>query len=178
MKKLRIGAIILAGVLLLSLLIYRIPQRRQVSMWVCTFSGETAQVEIDLQYYRQFILNDYVKGTLCFNGVTYVDEYSIYDTLWPPQKSDMPHPALSWPKTDLPNNSQFIKNTVTNVLKVNSNHILLWDVSNDFEKLHIMYIDDSLDDGTGSVSGVSYYGPARTVEEAQQIARYFGRPVD
>ncbi len=45
-------------------------------MTVSTSTGETAEVDIDILYFSNFILPSYVKGTLTVDGVEYTDEYT------------------------------------------------------------------------------------------------------
>ena len=44
----------------------------------------------------------------------------------------------------------------------------------DLEKIHFMYRDISMQDEDGNIHAVSYFGPAQTAEEAQEIASHFG----
>lgn len=180
MKKFRIGIIILVGVLLLGLILYHLPQRRQVSMWVCTLSGESAQVEMDLKYYRRLFVAPYVRGTVFLDGVEYIDEDSILKTFPGIVNSNKSFPELYWQKeVVLPDNMTFCKKTAADILEAGNNRILFVEVSGEdsFEKIHFMYSDESMMDESGSIHGISYFGPAQTAEEAKKIATYFGRPV-
>ena len=184
MKKFRIGIIILVGVLLLGLILYHLPQRRQVSMWVCTLSGEPAQVEMDIKYYRRLFVAPYVKGTVFLDGVEYIDEDSILKTL----PGIVNENSNTWQfglkeMNSFPENMKFCKKKATDIIMATDilealrNHINFLEISGEdsFEKIHFMLMDESMMDESGSIHGISYYGPAKTIEEAGQIAADFGR---
>lgn len=182
MKKFRIYILSLVGILLLGLILYHVPQKRQASMWVCSETGDTAWVEMNYKYYRRLFRNPAVKGTMTFNGVEYIDEETLLKTI--PYVDDEGWDQTVWfPKEteDLPENMIFcIKSDAKLPMDAYwegaRNRIIFWDVSggDSFEKMCFAYLDESNTDKTGSADGIFYYGPAQTVEEAQQIATNFG----
>lgn len=176
-KKFRIGIIILVGVLLLGLILYHLPQSRQVSMQVYTLSGENAQVKMDVKYYRRLFAAPYVKGSVFLDGVEYIDEDSILKTF---QNVTNGSESDSGKDSNFPANMVFCKKTASNILEAGNNRIIFFDVSgNDgFEKIHFMLMDESMMDESGGIHGISYFGPAKTAEEAKSIATYFGRPIN
>ena len=104
---------VVVSVLLVSLIIYHLPQRRQVSMPVCNAAGEVSYLEIDVNYYRRLFSRPWVEGTVTFDGVVYQDsrslwgpvnqgeERSYWDWDWYFGDSDSVHPGnLSFHKDD------------------------------------------------------------------------------
>lgn len=183
MKKLRICILILVGALLLGLIGYHIPQKKQVSMWVCSLSGESAQIEMDLKYYRKLFSPPTVKGTVRFNGAEYLDQASTLKTL--PGKNDNDSDGdrtFLNEENDFPDNMIFCKKSseesVLDLWKeISMNQLHFLDISggiDDLEKIHFMYRDISMQDEDGNIHAVSYFGPAQTAEEAQEIASHFG----
>lgn len=165
MKKLRICIIILVCVLLVGVILYHLPQRRQVSMPVCSATGETAQLEIDVKYYRRLFSMPWVKGTVTFNGDTYRDiathfgrqhdGSSFWDWVW----------YFGDPDSIMPANMYFVKEE-HDPSKTFQDQIWLADVGNEntFEAIVCFYIqlDNSPD--------AKLYGPASTIEEARQLS--------
>ena len=182
MKKLRVCIIIMVGILLIGLIGYHIPQEKQVSMWVCSLSGEPVQVEMDLKHYRKLFSAPTVKGTVKFNGVEYLDQESTLRAFpgYHNSNSDLEW-ALSNEEKDFPDNMIFCKkssegSTIELWREISLNRIQFLDLINnidDWEKIHFMYTDISMQDEDGNIQGVSYFGPAQTAEEAQQLAFFF-----
>ena len=185
MKKARIVAIVLICALVLGLLIYHLPQRRQVSMPVCNAAGEVSTLEIDVNYYRRLFSTPWVEGTVTFDGVVYqdyyadlkagnVEEYGSNSSFWGWDFCFSPDENV------LPSNMDFIKisadQTGLSWLHNSVNRINFFDLigSDTFEKVYIIYSDESMTDASGHTSGVSYCGPAASVEEARQIAEEMG----
>lgn len=187
MKKSRILLIVLAVALLTGLIIYHLPQRRQVSMPVCNAAGEVSTLEIDVNYYRRLFSTPWVEGTVTFDGVVYqdyhadlkagnVEEHGSNSSFW------------GWdfclpPVNDLrPDNMRFVK--VTSFTDVwdhfsNSANNIFFMGANDsnafsFDKVMFFYSDESNQSESGSIPGILYYGPAATPEEARQIAEEYG----
>ena len=76
-RKYRIIIIVaLAVVIVTALFLAHMPERIEGTMTVSTSTGETAEVDIDILYFSNFILPSYVKGTLTVDGVEYTDEYT------------------------------------------------------------------------------------------------------
>lgn len=187
MKKSRILLIVLAVALLTGLIIYHLPQRRQVSMPVCNAAGEVSTLQIDVNYYRRLFSTPWVEGTVTFDGVVYqdyhadlkagnVEEHGSNSSFW------------GWdfclpPVNDLrPDNMRFVK--VTSFTDVwdhfsNSANNIFFMGANDsnafsFDKVMFFYSDESNQSESGSIPGILYYGPAATPEEARQIAEEYG----
>ena len=189
MKKTRIVAIVLICALVLGLLIYHLPQRRQVSMPVCNAAGEVSTLEIDVNYYRRLFSTPWVEGTVTFDGVVYqdyyadlkagnVEEYGSNSSFWGWDFCFSPDENV------LPSNMDFIKissdQTGLSWLHNSVNRINFFDLigSDTFEKVYIIYSDESMTDASGHTSSVSYCGPAASVEEARQIAEEMGYKFD
>ena len=171
--------------LVIGLLIYHLPQRKVVSMPVCNAAGEVSYLEIDVQYYRRLFSTPWVEGTVTFDGVVYHDYYADL-TLSDGKEVGTNSSYWGWdwqfsPNEDtVPSNMDFIKiipkasafESVYNMV----NRIIFFDVngSDTFDKVVFTYSDESMTDASGHTSGIAYYGPALTVEDAQQIADDLG----
>ena len=185
MKKSRILLLVLAVALLTGLIIYHLPQRRRVSMPVCNADGEVSTLEIDVKYYRRLFSTPWVEGTVAFDGVVYQDYYADLKTYNVEEiGSNSSFWGWDWDlspnKNSRPSNMDFIKiisdETKQNWLRNGVNRINFFDVrgNDSFEKVLIIYSDEELTNSSGRISGIPYYGPARTVEEARQIAEEMG----
>lgn len=168
MKKIRILIIVLVGALLLGMILYYIPQRRQVSMWVCNASGEAVLVEIDIEYSRRLFGEPVVRGTVTFNGEEYIDGESMLKTF----PENQTHNAE-------PEHMVFYKKSIQNIMDMGTNQIHFWDVSDGyrFEKVFFTYLDESMEEN-GHITGIPYAGPAQTAEEAQELAAGFGLSIE
>lgn len=185
MKKSRIILIVLAALLLSGLIIFHLPQHKQVSMPVCSAAGEVSTLEIDVKYYRRLFSTPWVEGTVTFDGVVYQDYYANL-TMYGGKEFGANTSYWGWDwqltssKDTVPSNMDFIKivpnltglDTVYN----NVNRIIFFDVngSDTFDKILITYSDERMTDAFGQTSGVSYCGPATTAEEAWQVATELG----
>ena len=58
---------------------YHKPVERSVTMTACTTDGETAELELNLIFYRNFLKPTFIGGTIRCDGVTYVDFVQKYD---------------------------------------------------------------------------------------------------
>ena len=172
-------------ILLTGLIVYHLPQRRVVSMPVCNAAGDVSHLEIDVKYYRRLFSTPWVEGTVTFDGVVYQDYYADL-TLAGGKEFGTNSSYWGWdwqlsPNEDtVPSNMDFIK-IVPNLSSLDFvynkvNRIIFFDVNgtDSFDKILITYSDESMTDASGSASGVSYYGPAMTVEEAQKVASDLG----
>ena len=187
MKKSRILLIVLAVVLLAGLIIYHLPQRRQVTMPVCSADGEVSTLQIDVNYYRRLFSTPWVEGTVTFDGVVYqdyhadlkagnVEEHGNSTSFW---GWDFCLPPVN---DTLPDNMKFVKvisstaigdwfsNISNNILFIGANGT---DAFN-FENVIFFYSDESNKSESGSIPGILYYGPAATPEEARQVAEEYG----
>lgn len=163
-----ISTVILCA-LLISLIVYHFPQRRRVSMPVCTAAGDTAQLEIDVKYYRRLFSIPWVKGTVTFDGETYIDVatrmgkqqdgYSFWDWVW----------YFGDPDSIIPSNTFFMKekHDPSKVFQ-DELHLFYLGEENTFDAVFFYCIthDDS--------PSPKFYGPASTVEEAKQLAEEHG----
>ena len=165
MKKSRILAIVLICSLILGLFIYHFPQRRRVSMPVCSATGEVSYLEIDIKYYRRLFSIPWVKGTVTFNGDIYRDNAthfgrqqdgaSFWDWVW----------YFGDPDSIIPANTHFVKEEYDSS-KTFQDEIWLANVGNEntFDAIVCFYIERD------NSSDTKFYGPASTVEEARQLA--------
>lgn len=185
MRKSRIVAIILVCSLVIGLVAYHLPQRRVVSMPVCNAAGDVSYLEIDVQYYRRLFSTPWVEGTVTFDGVVYQDYYADLSQYNVEEVgSNSSYWGWDWffsPGEDpLPANMDFIKinsdKTGLTWLHNTVNRIYFFDIKgiDTFEKIYIIYSDESMTDASGSTRGVSYCGPAMTAEEARQVATDLG----
>ena len=176
MKKRRIFVIIFVCLLLLIAILLYIPKRAQATLWCCSLDGNAVQVEINLTYHWRLFTTPFAKGTVTWGGVAYTDEDSMLKTFpgaeladSSPRENIRPHaPDFFY------DNTTFYKTTVNDIIEATINRVYLLDCIDwrSFEKVHFMYMDESMM-VDGGVSGVSYYGPAKTAEEAQVLAEYF-----
>ena len=162
---------VVVSVLLVSLIIYHLPQRKQVSMPVCSTAGEVSYLEIDVNYYRRLFSRPWVEGTVTFDGVVYQDsrslwgpvnqgeERSYWDWDWYFGDSDSVHPGnLSFHKDD------------NDRIKAFYDCIQFFDLGdqNSFEYVVFNYSQYKANDV------VKYFGPANSLEEARQLAEELG----
>lgn len=186
MKKTRIILTVLIVILLAGLIVYHLPQHRQVSMPVCNAAGEVSTLEIDVKYYRRLFSTPWVEGTATFDGVVYqdyhadlkagnVDEIGSNSSFWGwdfclPPVNDL-----------LPDNMQFVKLiSTTDPWEQFSNraNTLTFIGAKDtdafsFDKVMFFYSDESNRSESGSIRGILYYGPATTPEEARQVSEVY-----
>ena len=165
MKKSGIVIKILVCALLLGLVIYHLPQRRQTSMPVCNAAGEVSHLEIDVKYYRRLFSMPWVKGTVTLDGVSfrdtqsligkYSDGYSFWDWVW----------HFGDPDGVMPANTFFIKEE-HDPSKMFQDEVFLIYVGEDNTFDNVFFIYYQHDESTSP----KYYGPASTVEEARQLA--------
>ena len=173
MKKARIVAIILICVLVLGLLTYHLPQRRQVSMPVCSTTGEATTLQIDVKYYRRLFSIPWMKGTITFNGDTYRDVAtyrsrqskgsSFWDWVW----------YFGDPDSIIPGNMWF-ENVEYDTTKTFQDRIMITYLGegNSFDMISFLYLQ--FDNSPTQ----KYFGPASTTEEARQLAEAQGWDVD
>ena len=170
---------------LVSLILYHLPQRRHVSMPVCNAAGEVSYLEIDVHYYRRLFSTAWVEGTVTFDGVVYHDYHAeIVQSNTKEVGSNSSYWGWDWEfsrdKQAMPSNMTFIKTiTPTDIWDRFDNlvnRIIFFSVSgtDTFEQVLISYSDRSAKNENGSISGVNFFGPARTVEEARQVAEDLG----
>ena len=162
---------VVVSVLLICLILYHLPQRRQVTMPVCNADGEVSYLEIDVNYYRRLFSTPWVEGTVTFDGVVYQDSRS----LWGPadQGADRSYWDWNWYFGDSnsvrPANLRFHKDD-NDPIKAFYDYIEFFDLGNQnsFEYVVFNYSKYTANDV------VKYFGPAASVEEAQQVADDLG----
>lgn len=171
--------------LVIGLVAYHLPQHKVVSMPVCNAEGDVSYLEIDVQYYRRLFSTPWVEGTVTFDGVVYHDYYTDLSLNNVEEHgSNSSYWGWDWDfsldEDTLPANMDFIKinsdKTGLTWLHNIVNRIYFFDIkgTDTFEKVYIIYSDESMTDASGSTRGVSYCGPAMTVEEARQVAADLG----
>ena len=166
---------ILACMFLVGLIIYHMPQHRKVSMSVCNAAGETAQVEIDIKYYRRLFSTSGVEGTVNFDGDVYQDSRS----LWGPAREGVDRSYWDWdwyfkdPNKVLPANLSFNKDN-NDRIKAFYDRITFFNIGHEFDFSHIIFTYSNHE----TMDIVKYYGPAETAEEAFQVAEELGWDFD
>ena len=157
---------VVVSVLLICLILYHLPQRRQVSMPVCNAAGEVSYLEIDVNYYRRLFSTTWVEGTVTFDGVVYYDinsdwgVYSFWDWGW----------HLGDTKNLIPDNTIF-RNSDKNPMNLDKRNLIVFkDIGsgNMFDTVIFYCLEGASNHAT------NYYGPASTAEEAQQVADDLG----
>lgn len=166
------------GCFLLFAIWFHFPIRTNTEMTVCTLNGETAEIRIDVSFYRRFFKKNTVRGTVTWNGVKYLDKYSkwgkdsysdasfldtvfsVANVLW--HKSDEGLPEMTFLNAELP------------LMESMLSPITFFDAFGGYnlEMVDIMYHDGILDEN-GSNLGVEYFGPADNQEKAQKIHQEF-----
>ena len=144
------------------------------TLTVSSDTGETAEIELDLRYYRNLIFPSYVKGTVTIDGAAYIDKYTKLKE-FPSVSDDRLFPSGWWKdKSDLPCNTTFLRADCSDVLSAMVNRIDILEIV--FEegtcKIHYIYSDEKNQIGT-NIPGISFWGPAQNADEAEQIAEYF-----
>lgn len=177
MKKHRIliAAAVLAVVLVVVFVLVHMPTDIKRTLTVSSGTGETAELELDLRYYRNLIFPSYVKGTVTIDGVRYVDKYTKLKE-FPSVADRQLFPSGWWKgKSDLPCNTTFLQADCSDVLSAMVNRIDILEIVFEKEtcKIHYIYSDDKNQTGI-NISGISFWGPAQDAGEAEQIAEYFG----
>lgn len=161
---------VVVSVLLVSLIIYHLPQRRQVSMPVCNAAGEVSYLEIDVNYYRRLFSTPWVEGTVTFDGVVYYDinsdwgVYSFWDWGW----------HFGDTKNLIPDNTIF-RNSDKNPMNLDKRNLIVFkDIGsgNMFDTVIFYCLEGASNHAT------NYYGPASTAEEARQLAEDQGWSFD
>ena len=156
---------VVVSVLLVSLIIYHLPQRRQVSMPVCNAAGEVSYLEIDVNYYRRLFSRPWVEGTVTLDGVVYYDS----KTAWGKRQKDGSYWDWNWYWGDadsvLPANLRFNKPD-NDPITMFQNALCIWDIGdqNAFDRIWFAYLT------ADTSTSVDYIGPASSLEEAQQMA--------
>lgn len=176
MKKRKIKFIIVFICVFLSgLVLYHLPQHRQVSMPVCNVTGETVLIEIDVNYYRRLFSKPWIEGTVTFDGEIYQDSR----TLWGAVNAGEDRSYWDWdwdfkiPSNRLPGNLQFHKDS-NDRLKAFYDCLRFYNIGSkhDFSYVIFTYSNHELNDV------VKYYGPAEDIEDARRVAESLGWSFD
>ena len=168
MKKFRIFAIAFVCCVLLFLIFFYIPKPIKTSMWVCDATDQTFEMELDIKWHRRLFTEPHLTGSVFLNGEEYIDDAALYKTF--PGQIRYRDEARTFCK------KSGSEKTGVDILKATLNSIRFWtfDDGDPFEEFCFMYMDESMEDN-GHISGIVYYGPAKTVEEAQKLAARFGQ---
>lgn len=159
---------------------YWFPIHTNVEMTVCTLDGKTAEIEIDVSFYRHLLKKNSIKGTLTWDEVEYVDEFtkwgkdpysddeSLLDAFLSTvdilrHKGSEGLPRMAFLNADLPLMESFLHQVI--IFNVDGGYNL--------EQLCIMYQGEEDLNGDESIPGIAYYGPAGNQEEAQKIFQEF-----
>ena len=69
----------------------------------------------------------------------------------------------------------FVKSDCIDVISARLNNIMVLNavINKDICEIHYVYTDESNKNGT-NIPGISYWGPAKTSEDAKKIAEFFG----
>ncbi len=175
MKKMRIIGWILGLLIVLALVVYHLPVKRSVSMPVCNGDGGQKQLEMELKLYRHLFGATTVKGTLVFDGVEFIDRISLNKALdttqeesnrWWKYEGFLFENFMKMPSEDMSKWDQWTE--------AYSQQINIWEASSGLEQVMFFYTDMDVKNEDGSTPAIVYFGPAKTVEEAQKIADGFG----
>lgn len=165
---------------LLFAICFHFPIHTNTEITVCTLDGETAEIKIDVSFYRRFFQKNTVKGTVTWNGVKYLDwdskvgkntfhfddvvsldaVFSAANTLWHKRSEGLPQ--MKFLNAELP------------LLESTGKQIIFFDAIGGYnlEMVDIMY-HDGISDENGYGSGVEYFGPANNQDEAQKMYQEF-----
>lgn len=178
-RKRGIFILIPAGCILLLAVWFYFPIHRSVEMTVCNLNGETAEMKIEVSFYRRLLKENAVRGTIVWNGVEYLDEYSKWgkdpdsndasfldsvasagSTLL--HKKDEGLPRMIFLNAELP----LMQSMLDKIIVIGSSG------GYDLETVDILY-HDGVPDEDGHVLGVEYVGPASNQDEAQKLYQAF-----
>lgn len=150
--------VVVAAALLGMLIWYLQPIKRNLSMTLCSLDGEQIDVTFDVTWHRYLLAPTILEGTIQVNGETYysvknqngrtVGELSFFEGLKKKIK-------------DVREIPRFVRQE-DGPMEWSSNCIRLSLLEKDFTQVDVVIIRD--DEMT------VYYGPAKTAEEAKEIA--------
>ena len=155
----KIALILVALLLVVGIIWYRIPLEKKESMTMCSIEGEIIEVTFDVAWHRYLFAPTELKGTI-----------TIDDVVYEPWETDRQKSFIDNIKDKMSNARYipvFVLESETNPLQYHDNLISIWmDENSDLENFKKSYILLNRD-------GVSedFFGPASTKEEAQQIHR-------
>lgn len=155
---------ILICLVLFGLVVYHLPQTRQLSLPVSTAEGDSAEIEVNVKYYRRLFSRPWIEGTIIFDGVTYCDSKTVLGSR---QKTGYWDWQWFWGDSDssIPANTLLYKEGEIDTLRMNDNclRILFAGHDNTFNEIGFMYVSEEVPEG------ICYYGPAQTAEEVEQL---------
>ncbi len=179
-KMFRILALSLVIMLILIFVIWYVhPIHIKKEMNVCNLDSETAEIEIDIYFYRHLFKENAVRGTIKWDGIKYIDKYSKWGK--DPDSDDnsfLDSLFLTISKLLHKHNENLPEMTFLNaelpLIESTLNSIMIIDSFGGYklERVDIMYLNGVVD-GNGNVPGIEYFGPANNQEEAQKIYQEF-----
>lgn len=133
------------------------PKHIQKTVVCCDLTGNTVQVELDLKYCRRLFSDPHLKGSVYVDDVEYVDAKVAHSII-----KNADYSLSQW---------IFYKPTTDN-LALLDNTVVLDDLDSAglFDEILVLC---SAGDGQEATHGIAYYGPARTVEEAQALMQLY-----
>lgn len=177
--KRKLCILIPVGCLLLLAIWYVRPISVNKEMTVCNLDGKTAEIRIEVSFYRHFFKENSIRGTLTWDGNEYLDEYSKWGKDPYSDDDSLQDAVFSAVSTLLhKNNENLPKMTFLNaelpLIESTLHPVMIIDARGGYnlEMLDILYHDSILDED-GNVTGIEYFGPANNQEEAQKIYQEF-----
>ncbi len=172
MKKWRVILILVLVLSAALMILSHIPRHLECTLTVATAEGKTAELEMDIRYYSNLILPDYVKGTVQLDGVTYTDLYTRRETL-PGASSNQLLPTEWW-RYDVCNMS-FVREDITDLEGTFTNRIdfMGMDCGSGLDKCCFIYWGEE-NQTDGHTTGELYFGPAESEAQARELAVYYG----
>lgn len=178
-KALKIGIIAIIAIFIAAAIIYRMPYKFEKEFTVCSLDGEVRTVKVDMVWQRYFTKPSKLLGNVYFNDKTYynadgyIDENGKWDMVGSPQArgffkiiQDIGEKFsrtkfLPWMKADL-------KENVEKFHELNfDDSVYIYFKDTKFEQIEM--IEVIFPEGENHTTGISYFGPAETAEEAEEL---------
>ena len=159
---------------------YHKPVERSVTMTACTTDGETAELEMELVFYRYFFKPTYIGGTIKCDGVTYVDFLQKYRTDYELSGSFWDQVARKKEKGGFYYREFFNKDTPWDKKMMDINYwkdyiyIFAHTGGLDPKSFVLQHTTTPKIDGEEVEVSKLYYAPATTAEEAEALQEMFG----
>jgi len=163
-RKLYILIFVVCLILLVVWYVHPIHVKKEMN--VCSLDGKTAEIEVNIYFYRNFFKGNAVRGTIEWNGVKYLDQHSKWgkepysDDNFLQNNEDLPE--MTFLNAEL----SLVESTLNRIMFIDSRG------GYDLKMLDIIYHDGVMDEN-GVSTGVEYFGPANSQEEAQKIYQEF-----
>lgn len=157
----KIALSMVALLLVVGIIWYRIPLEKKETMTMCSLEGETIEVTFDVAWHRYLFAPTELKGIITVDGVVY--------EVWETNRHNSFIDNIKDKVSNAKYTPMFVLESETNALEYSYNLIHIWmDKNSDLENFKKSYILLNRD-------GVSehFFGPANTKEEAQQIQQEF-----